>query len=397
MKQNLASPEKVNGVPLLDLKAQYAPLRDEIEAAIRDVCDSQHFVMGPKVLELEAAVADYSKAEFGIGVSSGTDALLVALMALDIGQGDEVITSTFTFFATGGVIARLGARPVFCDIDESTYNLDPACVSQFIRESCRLKDGRLINSGTGGHVKAIMPVHLFGQMADMTEIMAIAQDNNLKVIEDAAQAIGAADADQRRAGSIGDVGCLSFFPSKNLGAFGDGGMCVTNDEALAERMRVLRLHGGKPKYYHAMIGGNFRLDAIQAAVLLVKLRYLDEWTAARQANAAHYDQLLEPVLNAVKRPLVRDGARHIFNQYTIRVADRDGLREHLQQNGVGTEVYYPVPLHQQECFSYLGHRDTDCPVAAAAAESVVSIPIYPELHAEQREYVAKQIIDFVSG
>lgn len=396
MKQLAATPGNVSKVPLLDLKAQFAPLREDIESAIRDVCESQHFVMGPKVLELESAVAKYSNTHFGIGVSSGTDALLVALMALGVGQGDEVITSTFTFFATGGVIARLGARPVFCDIDDATYNLDPTDVMRFVRDQCRLSGGKLVNTATGGHVKAMMPVHLFGQVADMTALMDIAQANHLRVVEDAAQAIGAEDGDGRRAGSIGDIGCLSFFPSKNLGAFGDGGMCVTNDEELAERMRVLRVHGGKPKYYHALIGGNFRLDAIQAAVLLVKLQQLDDWTAARQSNAAHYNELFAPQVDIVDRPHVRDGVRHIFNQYTLRVPDRDGLRSYLQQHGVGSEVYYPVPLHQQDCFRYLGHSEEDCPTAAAAAKSVLSIPIYPELAEVERTYVAERVTEFVS-
>ena len=377
-------------VPLLDLKAQYSGIREDIEDAIRDVCESQHFVMGPKVLEFEAAVAEYSNATFGIGVSSGTDALLVALMALGVGPGDEVITSTFTFFATGGVIARVGARPVFCDIDATTYNVDPGAVSQFVRQDCVAKNGKLINRLTGGHVKVLMPVHLYGQMADMSSLMQLADEYGLKVVEDAAQAIGAEDSEGRRAGSIGDIGCMSFFPSKNLGAFGDGGMCVTSDEKLAEKLRVLRLHGGKPKYYHETIGGNFRLDAIQAAVLLVKLKHLDEWTAARQVNAAEYDDLFESVADSIVRPHVLDGARHIFNQYTLRVSDRDRVRAHMQQRGVGTEIYYPVPLHMQNCFANLDSGS--CPAAEKAAGEVLSIPIYPELTHSQRQYVANQLL-----
>lgn len=395
MSQAAAKTGNINGVPLLDLKAQYAPLRDDIEAAIREVCDSQYFVMGPRVTELESAIAKYSQCDHGIAVSSGTDALLVALMALNIGPGDEVITTPFTFFATGGVIARLGARPVYCDIDAETYNLDPAAVSAFVRDECRTEGQKLINTATGGHVKVLMPVHLFGQTADMASLMGIAGENHMKVVEDGAQAIGAAEPDGRRAGSIGDIGCLSFFPSKNLGAFGDGGMCVTRDDELAEKLRVLRVHGGKPKYYHAMIGGNFRLDAIQAAVLNVKLVHLDAWTAGRQTNAASYDELLAPAKDKLVRPLVRDGARHIFNQYTLRVSDRDGLRDHLKANGIGTEVYYPVPLHVQECFQYLGYKAGDCPESEAAAASVLSIPIYSELTIEQRQYVADRILEFV--
>jgi len=386
---------KIDGVPLLDLKAQYAPLRDDIEAAIREVCDSQYFVMGPKVAELEAAVAAYSQTDFGIGVSSGTDALLVALMALDVGPGQEVVTSPFTFFATGGVIARLGARPVFCDIDPITYNLDPAAVTRFISGQCRLEGGKLINTATGGHVSTMMPVHLFGQTADMMALKEIADENKMKIVEDAAQAIGAEEPGGARAGSIGDIGCLSFFPSKNLGAFGDGGMCVTRNEKLAEKLRVLRVHGGKPKYFHATIGGNFRLDAIQAAVLQIKLKYLDDWTAGRQRNATHYDELLAPVSGTIDGPRVRSGARHVFSQYTLRVKDRDGLRKHLNQNGIGSEIYYPVPLHVQECFRYLGYDVGDCPVSEAAAESVLSIPIYPELSVGQRQYVADRIIEYV--
>ena len=396
MSQVVQKSDPIEGVPLLDLKAQYFPIRTEIEAAIQEVCDSQYFVMGPRVADLESAIAEYSQAEFGIGVSSGTDALLIALMALDVGPGDEVITTPFTFFATGGVIARLGARPIFCDIDPDTYNLDAACVERFVRESCRVDSGKLINKSTGGHVKVLMPVHLFGQTADMDKMMSIARDAGLKVVEDAAQAIGAEDANGRRAGSIGDIGCFSFFPSKNLGAFGDGGMCVTQDAALAEKMRVLRVHGGKPKYYHSMIGGNFRLDAIQAAVLLVKLKYLDEWTVGRQANARAYDELLSSIGDRLTLPKVSDGARHIFNQYTLRLDNRDGLRQHLTEGGIGTEIYYPVPLHVQECFTYLGGKAGDFPESEKAAASVLSIPIYTELSEEQQTYVCGHIRAFVS-
>jgi len=384
----------IDGVPLLDLKAQYAPLKTDIEAAIRDVCDSQHFVMGPKVVELEQRVAEYSQCAHGIGVSSGTDALLVALMALDIGPGDEVITTPFTFFATGGTIARLGARPVFCDIDPATYNLDPATVRAFLEDGCERNGDAVVNQATGGRVRAIMPVHLFGQMVDMGAIMAIAGEFGLRVVEDAAQAIGSEDSDGRRAGSIGDIGCFSFFPSKNLGAFGDGGMCVTNDDALAEKLRVLRLHGGKPKYYHSMVGGNFRLDAIQAAILLVKLGHLDDWTRQRQENAARYDDLFGRADGQFRMPAVRDGVRHIFNQYTIATPDRDGLRAHLQSQGIGTEIYYPVPLHLQVCFADLGYGEGDCPHSEAAAASVVSVPIYPELTAEQQRYVVDSCLEW---
>ena len=386
-------------VPLLDLRAQYGPLREKIEQAIREVCDSQRFVLGPKVVELEERVAEYSHARYGIGVSSGTDALLVALMALDVAAGDEVVTTPYTFFATGGVVARLGARPVFCDIDDETFNLSPAAVNDFLSNDCDRHDGRVVNRRTGGRIKAIMPVHLYGQMADMDAFTEIARRYGLRVVEDAAQAIGAELADGRRAGSIGDIGCLSFFPTKNLGAFGDAGMCVTNDEALANRLRMLRVHGGEPKYYHAVIGGNFRLDELQAAVLTVKLEHLDEWTKGRQANAARYTRLLASagIGAAIRTPDVVERQRHIFNQYVIRVVRRDELRAYLAAARIGTEIYYPVPLHRQECFAYLGYSEDDCPVAARAAEESLALPIYPELSPEQIEYVAERITDFYAG
>jgi dTDP-4-amino-4,6-dideoxygalactose transaminase len=382
-------------VPLLDLKGQYAALRADVERAIRDVCDSQRFILGPRVADLESQVASYCDAAYGIGVSSGTDALLVALMALDIGPGDEVITSPFTFFATAGVIARVGARPLFCDIDPGTFNLAPDAVAATIAEHCDVSGDRLINRRTGGVIKALMPVHLYGQVAEMDALAAVARRHRLAVIEDAAQAIGAALPDGRRAASIGDVGCLSFFPTKNLGAFGDAGMCVTNDRALAERLRILRVHGGEPKYYHSLIGGNFRLDELQAAVLLVKLRHLDDWTHARQRNAAHYDELFAAAgLNHTVLVPARTGGRHIFNQYVVRTPRRDELRRHLDARGVGTEIYYPVPLHAQQCFAYLGYAPEEFPHSQSAAADVLALPVYPELTPEQREYVVAQIGDF---
>lgn len=396
MSQPKEDMEKASQVPLLDLKAQYDSLRAEIEPAIRDVCESQWFVMGPNVIELEEKIAEYSNAAHGIGVSSGTDALLVALMAFDIGPGDEVITSPFTFFATGGVIARLGARPVFCDIDPVTFNLDAGAVEKFIRNDCATESGQLVNKSTKGKARILMPVHLFGQTADMGAMMAIAKKYMLNVVEDAAQAIGSEDSDGRRAGAIGDIGCFSFFPSKNLGAFGDGGMCTTNDPGLAEKLKVLRLHGGKPKYYHSMVGGNFRLDALQAAILLVKLNYLDRWSAARQENARRYDELFASSSPAIVTPAVRSGCRHIYNQYTLRVPNRDELRGHLSANNIGTEIYYPVPLHLQECFKELGYKEGDCPHSEAAARSVLSIPIYPELTLEQQKFVVGTIGDYVN-
>jgi dTDP-4-amino-4,6-dideoxygalactose transaminase len=382
-------------VPLLDLKAQYAPLRSQIEAAIREVCDSQRFVLGPKVDELERRVADYCGAKHGIGVSSGTDALLVALMALDIGPGDEVLTSPYSFFASAGVVARLGARPVFCDIEPDTYNLDPAAVAEFLARQCRREGDVLVNKATGGRLRVLMPVHLFGQTADMQALMELAGCYGLTVIEDAAQAIGSAHANGGRAGSIGAIGCLSFFPSKNLGAFGDGGMCLTNDAGLAARLKVLRVHGGQPKYYHSVIGGNFRLDALQAAVLLVKLAGLDAWTSGRQNNAARYTQRFAPASERIGVPRARAGYRHIYNQYVIRVRDREGLRKHLGERHIGTEVYYPVSLHQQACFGYLGYAEGDFPCSEAAARDTLALPIYPELTAEQHDYVARTVLDYV--
>jgi dTDP-4-amino-4,6-dideoxygalactose transaminase len=383
-------------VPLLDLKPQYQPLAAEIQAAIEKVCATQGFILGPAVKELEGSIAAYSQCRFGIGVSSGTDALLLALMALEIGAGDAVITSPFTFFATAGTIARAGALPLFCDIDPDTFNLSPQAVQEFIQSQCERRGGQLVVRKSGARVKALMPVHLYGQMADMTALMNIAQANGLRVIEDAAQAIGSEDAHERRACSYGDVGCLSFFPTKNLGAFGDAGMCVANDPALAERLDILRVHGGRPKYFHSFIGGNFRLDELQAAVLNVKLKHLDEWTAGRQRNAAFYDRAFAraDLGRAVATPVPAKGGRHIYNQYIIRVRDRDLLRQHLTAGGVGTEIYYPVPLDQQKCFAYLGHRAGDFPESERAAEETLALPIFPELSETQLQYVVDTIAAF---
>jgi dTDP-4-amino-4,6-dideoxygalactose transaminase len=381
-------------VPLLDLKPQYAPLAAEIQSAIEKVCASQGFILGPAVKELEAAVAAYSQCRFGLGLSSGTDALLLALMALNIGAGDAVITTPFTFFATAGTIARTGATPLFCDIDPVTFNLSPATVRAFIEKNCDRRDGGIVTR-KGERVKALMPVHLYGQMADMPGLMEIAQANQLRVIEDAAQAIGSEDAHGRRACSYGDVGCLSFFPTKNLGAFGDAGMCVANDPALSERMEILRVHGGKPKYFHSLIGGNFRMDELQAAVLNVKLKHLDSWTEGRQRNAAFYDEAFAraDLGRAVQTPDKGKG-RHIYNQYILRVRDRDLLRQHLTAAGVGTEIYYPLALHQQKCFAYLGHRTGDFPESERAAEETLALPIFPELTGTQLQYVVDMIAGF---
>ena len=374
-------------IPILDLKAQYKSIEDEIHAAIERVVASQQFILGPEVEALEEEVAAYSHCRYGIGVSSGTDALLVSLMAIGLQPGDEVITTPYTFFATAGSIARLGGRPVFVDIDPGTYNIDPAGIEAVITS----------------RTKAIMPVHLFGQMADMDPIMAIAERHGLYVIEDAAQAIGA-EYKGRRAGSIGHLGCFSFFPSKNLGGFGDGGMVVTNDPELADRVKLLRGHGARPKYYHKVVGGNFRLDALQAAVLRVKLKYLDSWTSGRQRNAATYRRLfaeagltIDPpsCLTAgcharnkvactlppgrVVLPVEAPDRRHIYNQFVIRVAQRDQVMAALKARRIGHEIYYPVPLHLQECFAYLGQRPGDLPASECAAAETLALPIYPEL------------------
>ena len=363
-------------VPLLDLKAQYAALREEMRPAIDRVLDSQQCINGPEVAQLEKDVARYSGCKHGVGVSSGTDALLVALMALDVGAGDEVVTTPYTFFATAGSIARLGAKPVFVDIDPETFNIDPSKIEAAITP----------------RTKAIMPVHLFGQCADMAPILAIAKKHNLPVIEDAAQAIGSEYRGQR-AGSMGDIGCFSFFPSKNLGAVGDAGACTANDDKLAKRLVKLRGHGAEVKYYHDEVGGNFRLDTIHAAVLSIKLRYLDQWTAARQANAAYYTKAIEadPVLRSVVTPPAVVQSRHIFNQYVVRTKDRDGLKDFLKVNQIGTEVYYPVPMHLQKCFDYLGHRKGDFPHSEEAALTTLAIPVYPELAEAQKQHVVNTL------
>jgi dTDP-4-amino-4,6-dideoxygalactose transaminase len=383
-------------VPLLDLKPQYQALKGEIDAAIARVCDSQHFILGPAIRELEGSVATYCQTAHGVGVSSGTDALLLALMALGIGHGDEVITSSYTFFATGGTIARAGARPVFLDIDPESFNLSPALVREFLEQRCERRAGRLVNRATGGHVRALMPVHLYGQLADMDALMPLAREFDLLVIEDAAQAIGSADAHGDRACSFGNVGCLSFFPTKNLGAFGDAGMCVTNDADLARRMAILRVHGMEPKYYHAWIGGNFRIDEIQAAVLNVKLKALDSWSEGRQRNARFYDEAFARagLGHAVTTPVSAPGVRHIYNQYVIRAQRRDALRAHLAEQGVGSEVYYPVPLHLQQCFAYLGHRPGELPESERAAAETLALPIFPELATDQLQYVVDSIARF---
>ena len=380
-------------VPLLDLKKQFEKIKDEMMSTIEEVCDSQYFILGPRVTELEDRIAAYCGCKYAVGVSSGTDALLISLMAENIGAGDRVITSPYTFFATAGTIARLGAIPVFVDIEDQTYNIDANKVADTIRS---------LKPEERATLKAIIPIHLYGQCADMETIMAIAEEFNLTVIEDAAQAIGSEYQYQngsiKRAGSIGQYGCFSFFPSKNLGAFGDGGIVTTNDEDLFNRLKILRVHGGNPKYYHKIIGGNFRLDSLQAAVVMLKLKYLDEWTENRIQNAKYYRELFKQMgLNNVILPLEKE-KRHIYNQFVIKVKDkRDALKAYLNDHGVGSEIYYPVPLHLQECFKYLKYRTSDFPISEDAAKKTLALPIYPELERGQIKYVTDIIGEFLNN
>ena len=364
-------------VPLLDLQGQYAPLREEILAAIARVCDSQRFIGGPEVEAFEREVAAYLGVPHAVGLTSGTDALLVALMALGIGPGDEVITPTFSFFATAGAVSRLGATPKFVDVDPLTCNVDPDAVKAAI----------------GPKTRAIIPVHLYGQSADMEPILDAASRAGIPVIEDAAQAIGATYRG-RQAGSLGTMGCFSFFPSKNLGAFGDAGLLTTGDDRLAHEVRLLRNHGAEPKYFHQRIGGNFRLDAVQAAVLRVKLPHLDRWTEMRRRNADRYDRLFAASAAAARITLparVKD-CRHIFNQYVIRVPHRDAVKARLDAAHIGSEIYYPVPFHLQECFARLGYRRGQFPAAEAAAAETLALPIYGELTEPQQ----REVVDAVS-
>ncbi len=384
-------------VPLLDLKSQYLSMKDELDAALIGVAESTAYIMGPAVKKMEEEMAQFLGSKYAVGVSSGTDALLLALMAIGVGKDDEVIMPTYSFFATAGVVARLNAVPVLVDSDPVTFNIDPTQIEAKITS----------------RTKAIIPVHLYGQSADMEPIMAIAKKHNLRVIEDGAQAISVQYKDGRQVGNIGDIGCFSFFPSKNLGCFGDGGLVVTNDDELIDMIRIMRVHGGKPKYYHKVIGGNFRLDSIQAAVLSVKLPHLNDWSAKRRENAAYYTQLL------IKAGLAEETGRtsfddknkvlipkavyegpglvnyHIYNQYVLRVERRNALRAFLTEKGIGNEVYYPVPFHRQECFAHLNLKDEDYPVANCAATDSFAIPIYPELTKEMMEYVVASIAEFI--
>jgi dTDP-4-amino-4,6-dideoxygalactose transaminase len=361
-------------VPLLDMKAQYASIKNDILAAVSEVLESQVCIGGPKVAELEEKIAAVSNCKYAVGVSSGTDAILNSLMSLNI-SGGEVVTTPFTFFATVGCIVRTGAKPVFVDIDPRTFNINPHLIESAITEK----------------TKAIMPVHLFGQMTDMNPIMEIASKYNLAVIEDAAQSITSTYKD-RKAGSIGTVGCFSFFPSKNLGGVGDGGMVVTNDEQLYHRLKIMRNHGANPKYYHKLIGGNFRLDPIQASVLLVKLPHLDSWSEARRRNADYYDKKFKGTI--VQTPYVRSDCISIYNQYCVRVPRRDELIAHLKNKGVGCEIYYPVSMHQQECFKALHYRESDFPESERAAKEILALPIYPELTDDMKDYVVEAVLSF---
>jgi dTDP-4-amino-4,6-dideoxygalactose transaminase len=381
-------------VPLLDLKAQYQTIRKEIALAIQEVLDSQEFILGPKVQALENSMAAYLGVRHAVGVSSGTDALLAALWALGVGHSDRVIVPTYSFFATAGVVVRLSARPVFVDIDPITYTMDPKRLEEAVDR---------LTEPERRSVKAVIPVHLYGQSADMVSIIRVADNLGAPVVEDAAQAIGTEYRDGRLAGSVGTLGCFSFFPSKNLGAYGDAGLVVTHDDALAKRIRLLRSHGAEPKYHHELVGANFRLDALQAVILQTKLPHLNHWTDRRRENAKRYDRFFaERGLTAqgvVETPVeahafadLRRG--HTYHQYVIRAKLRDRLRDFLAQRGIGTEVYYPVPFHLQDCFRHLGYKIGDFPQAEKAARETLALPIYPELTAEQQEYVVDQILAF---
>lgn len=373
-------------IPFFDLKKQFIQLEEEIKSALDEVFKTQHFILGPNVEELEKTIASYCRTKYAIGVASGSDALLLSLMALGIGTGDEVIIPPFTFFATAGSVSRLGAIPVFVDIDPDTYNIDPSKIEEKINPK----------------TKAIIPVHLFGQCADMDPILQIAKRRGIYVIEDAAQSLGSEykpdkNSYSRRAGEMGDLGCLSFYPTKNLGAFGDAGMVVTNNPSLADKIHLLRVHGSKPKYFHKLIGINSRLDAIQAAILIVKFKYLEKWTEERHRKARRYNELLRELTTYVegfKLPVIQYENRHIFNQYVIRVPQRDRLRGFLEAEGIGTDIYYPLPLHIQECYSFLGYRRGDLPASEKASKEVLALPIYPELTDEEQMMIADRIKRF---
>lgn len=365
-------------VTMLDLSEQYQTLREDIIHVLDDVMSKSHFILGENVKKLEADVADYSRVKHGIGVANGSDALHISLQAAGVGEGDEVIVPAFTFFATAGAVARAGATPVFVDIDPRTFNIDPVKIKEAVTD----------------RTKAIIPVHLYGQMVDMDPIVELAKENNLVIVEDAAQAIGATYKG-KKVGELGTTATYSFFPTKNLGAYGDGGMIVTNDDDLAEKIRVIRVHGSKPKYYHHVLGYNSRLDELQAAILNVKFPHLDEWSKLRREKAENYTKLLnESLMDIVKTPYIEEHNYHVFHQYTLRVPNRDELQSFLNENGVSTMIYYPKPLHLQPVFSSLGYKEGDLPETEKACAEAISLPIYPELKIEEQEYVVRKIVEF---
>ncbi len=384
-------------VPLLDLQAQYASIKDKVRAAVDGVFESQRFVLGAHVAALEEEVAKYCGVPHAIGVASGTDALLLSLKALGVGPGDSVVTVPFTFFATAGVVVNLGARPIFVDIEPAGFEMDPDALASFFERECAYSpaEKKTVHKATGTTVKAVLPVHLYGQCADMDAILEIARRYGLSVVEDACQAIGATYRG-RQAGAIGDLGCFSFFPSKNLGGAGDGGMVVASDPKLAERVRLLRMHGAHPKYFHSIVGFNSRLDELQAAVLRVKLPYLRSWSEARGNNALRYvrDLVAAGLISSVTPPVCLPNRTHIYHQFVIRCRNRDALQQSLKSAGIGTEIYYPVSLHEQECFRYLGYAAADLPQSHAASQDTLALPIYPELTDAQRQYVVESIAAF---
>lgn len=373
-------------VPFFDLSVQFKLIEEEIKSAMDEVFQTQQFILGAQVQKLEETIAQYCGTQFAIGVASGSDALLLSLMGLGIGPGDEVLLPPFTFFATAGAVSRVGATPVFVDIDLETYNINPSKIEEKITSK----------------TKAILPVHLFGQCADMNPILKLAREKGIFIIEDAAQALGAeykpeSHSEARRAGQLGDLGCFSFYPTKNLGAFGDAGMIVTNHIQWAEKIRLLRVHGSQPKYYHKWIGINSRLDTLQAAILLVKFKYLEKWIEARQKKAERYQVLFKDILSSIegiRLPIIQYYNRHIFHQFVIRAPKRDQLRQFLKEKGIGTDVYYPVPLHLQECYSSLRYHRGDLPNSEKASEEVLALPIYPEMTDDQQDYVVDRIKDF---
>jgi dTDP-4-amino-4,6-dideoxygalactose transaminase len=387
-------------VPLLDLQAQYATIKDKVRSAVDSVFESQRFVLGSQVAALEEEIAKYCSVPFAVGVASGTDALLLSLKAIGVGPGDVVVTVPFTFFATAGAIVNLGARPVFVDIEASGFEMDPERLSEFFSRECTFAPAtrKTVHKSSNADVKAIVPVHLYGQCVDMDEIMAIARRYNVPVVEDACQAIGATYKG-RNAGTIGDLGCFSFFPSKNLGGAGDGGMVISSDRQLADRVRLLRTHGAHQKYLHSVVGFNSRLDELQAAVLRVKLPHLQQWSCARRENAERYghDFRAAGLLSKISPPEVLPDRSHIFHQYVIRCTMRDELQASLKAEGIGTEVYYPVSLHEQECFRSLGYAAADLPVSHAASKETLALPIYPELSDSQRRHVVDSIAAFYQG